>query len=100
VKVDSAALKITASLRVNSLLSLLIKDPGNLDILDETITSLREFRKVNIELDIWRAQNMFFELFKKCYEEMNKRAEENNEDAVKWIEKFIILEGHLQVSVL
>jgi alpha-amylase/alpha-mannosidase (GH57 family) len=99
VEADRKGLRIPASRRIINLMSELLENPSDMKTLDLTISTLRAFRELEIPLDIWKAQNICFKIYKRCSEEINCKADEGDTLSKEWLERFKTLEEFLQVSV-
>jgi hypothetical protein len=51
------------------------------------------------ELDLQTAQNVFFDISKKTYPQVSKRAQAGDDAAQKWVEHFRKLARYLGVAV-
>jgi hypothetical protein len=93
VELDKKLLGYSASKRINILMDKLKENPENIDLLIELNILLRELKKLNLHLDLWKAQNDLFLYSKDHLNKSNGRTEE-------WFSQFSELEKHLAVSVV
>jgi hypothetical protein len=50
-------------------------------------------------VDLWRAQNVYYELLRGVYPEFLDKADQGDEEAHAWVERFIPLGEALRVRV-
>ncbi|OQW98866.1 MAG: glycoside hydrolase [Elusimicrobia bacterium A5] len=66
-----------------------------MDALDKTIAMLTE---ISVPLDLWKTQNIYFEISRKKYPQMKLKKEQGDDTAGQWVEKFRTLGKSLGVA--
>ncbi len=99
VELDKSTLGFVGSRRLNSLMEKLNDDPGNIEIIDELIDSIEVLQELNIELNLWKAQNILFSLIIKNYKKYMDKAREGNKEKQSWINQINELQKKLEVNI-
>ncbi|MFO7447486.1 MAG: DUF3536 domain-containing protein [Ignavibacteriaceae bacterium] len=99
IDLEKPALSLLASHRVDKLMEQLIKEPMNFKLLNEIETSVRNLNELEIDLNIWRAQNILFMIYKEHFDCIKEKADNGDKDAAQWVEKFSNFESYLQVRI-
>ena len=56
-------------------------------------------RTLPFEVDLWRAQNVYYELLRGVYPEFLDKADQGDEEAHAWVERFVPLGEALRVWI-
>ncbi len=99
VKIDRIKLGFLLTDTVNNLFNSLMETPDNIEILSKIEGFLKVAKKYNIELNLWKAQNLYFYLGEKYYKEKSEKADKGEEDAKNWINIFETLMDYLYVHL-
>jgi hypothetical protein len=96
---DKETICFAATNKIHSLMSALKENPEDV-ILMETIASfLENLSYLKFDLDLWRAQNICFELKKEFFEEKKVKSEQGDGRCQRWVSAFSLLADFLQVDV-
>lgn len=99
IQLDHCEISFKVGWCLENLLADLYNDPENLEIL----TNIEEFMSLmsplDLELNLWKAQNSFFYLVQQHYPTMQTKAEQQDDQALKWIKIIQKLAVHLHVHV-
>ncbi|MDH7578286.1 MAG: hypothetical protein QHH75_10825 [Bacillota bacterium] len=71
--------------------------PEEFSLLEKLEKATGLARAVPFEVDLWKAQNIYYRLLQEVYPELRRRAEKGEEDARAWISRFNSLGENLQV---
>ena len=97
VNLDLSTLKYLADERL-ALMFLKLKDhPEDLKLMDSIIEFLTRINESSISPEKWAAQNIAFDLLEGKFEEMEQRAE-NEEEARQWVEKSVVMAENLNLA--
>ncbi len=99
VEPDKSTLGFVGSGRLNSLMEKLNEDPGDLKIIDELLDSLKVLKELDIDLNLWKAQNILFSIIQKNYKEYRIEAQEGSKERTKWVNKINELQKKLEVNI-
>jgi alpha-amylase/alpha-mannosidase (GH57 family) len=97
LELDKQNLGFVASQRVNSLMQRLAGIPEDTTLLETIGNVLRVLSTIPLELDLWKAQNIYFLIGTQRYDEMEKRSNQGDSNAKTWLEHFNRLGEHLNV---
>ena len=97
IEYEKTILGFEASGRVNELMDRLEANPEDLTLMEQLEHFLRILNDLPIDLDVWRAQNMYFNMGKTVYPEKAGLAEKSDRRASQWVELFNKLGSHLHV---
>ena len=75
----------------------LSKAPEEISLLETIETAFKVLSALPLQLDLWKAQNIYFALGKARYDEMEERAAGGDEASRKWIDHFKRLGDNLHV---
>jgi alpha-amylase/alpha-mannosidase (GH57 family) len=90
-------LGFVASQRINSLMEQLSKAPEEISLLETIEIAFKVLSALPLQLDLWKAQNIYFALGKEWYDEMEERAAGGDEASKEWIDHFKRLGDNLHV---
>ena len=90
IKLDKKALSFAATKKLNTLMNLWLKSPEDLAVLERIRLSLDIFNAdlLQLDLDLWQAQNIYFALYKKIYQQKEQQAKQGNQTANQWLKYF------------
>jgi len=98
LELDKQSLGFVASQRVNSLMQRLAGISEDTTLLETIGDVLRVLSAIPLELDLWKAQNIYFSIGTQRYDEMEKRSDQRDSNAKPWLEHFNRLGEYLNVS--
>ena len=99
LSLDTERLSFEGSHRINDLMDQLAERPDNVELLCSIEESLEVLHLLTDTLDLQNAQNVFFNIAKQHWKGMKRRAAADDEDAVKWVERFSNLAHHLGLAI-
>jgi alpha-amylase/alpha-mannosidase (GH57 family) len=97
--VDAKAIQLAASEWINTRVTQLASLPDGTEVLERLDATLRLLQRMELELDVWKAQNTYFSLTNTLYAEEKRKAAEGDNASAQWVALFIALGSHLQVKV-
>ncbi len=83
---------------INYQMGILLKGPHEEKQIKRLVSTLKIIHGLPINLDLWRAQNMYFKLGKSVYPSMQSKAEAGDEKAQDWMNLFGTLGDYLKVK--
>ncbi|UCF72149.1 MAG: DUF3536 domain-containing protein [Deltaproteobacteria bacterium] len=98
LELEGKDLGFVASQKINSLMEQISKAPENIFIFDAVGHIFRVLTALNLQLDLWKAQNIYFSLGKERYGEMEERTAKGDQAAQRWLEHFHRLGDSLHVK--
>ncbi len=99
VELDKSTLGFVGSRRLNSLMEKLQENPEDPEIIEELIDSLKVLQELDIDLDLWKAQNILFSLIMENYKKYMDKAREGDEKKKNWINQINELQKKLEVNI-
>jgi len=99
IALDKQTLEYVGSKRINKLMYILRERPEDLELLEGIRVSLKNLTGLELDLDVWQAQNVFFEISKEYYGQMKIKILNNDEEAKKWVELFGEIENYLRIKI-
>ena len=98
LELDKKSLGFVASRKVTSLMQRLSEIPEDATLLETIGDVLRALSAIPLELDLWKAQNIYFSIGTHRYDEMEKSSDPGDTRAKKWLEHFNRLGEYLNVT--
>jgi hypothetical protein len=98
-KRDQGNFAFVASQKISELMKRLGQQPKNIALIETIETVLNIINQLSLELDLWKAQNIYFAIGKKNYSERKGQAKVD-ELARKWVVSFDRLGAILQVRII
>jgi hypothetical protein len=99
LQLDKATIQFEASRKINRLMTLLKETPENSKLLETIEATVRILLLIVTELNLQTAQNILFDISKKTYPEMSKKAQGGDHASKKWVEHFTKLARYLGVKI-
>lgn len=96
--VDKITLGFVASFRINAIMEKFSETPGNISLLETVESILSILNPLSLNLNLWKAQNIYFSVGKQLYNTMQERAD-SVENAKKWLKYYNRLGDYLKVRV-
>jgi len=97
-KRDHANFAFLASERISALMKRFNDHPENIHLLEKIISILELLITLNLDLETWKAQNIYFSMGSKVYPDINSQAEKDDL-ANRWVKLFEHLGDILQVNI-
>ncbi len=85
---DRKSIILIASRRITVMMEKLAKDPENVILSGEIESCIRLLSTLRLNLDLWKAQNIYFLIKKEIFEKMRERARKQDKIAIFWMECF------------
>ncbi|MFH1808154.1 MAG: DUF3536 domain-containing protein [Pseudomonadota bacterium] len=88
VTVDSSALGLLGSRQIDALTARLADEPLDDALLDEIVTLMRAYQRLEAPLNLWRSQNTLYEIGIQQFFLRSKMAERGDDLASRWVARF------------
>jgi len=99
LQLDKPTIQYEADKKINLLMTQFTEKPADVGLLETAETTFKILLTVVTELNIQKAQNIFFDISKKTYPDMVNKAQAGDQAAQKWVEHFRNLGQYLGVMV-
>jgi len=97
LELDKKSLGFVASQKINSLMQRLSVAPDQVALLETIENVFRILSALALQLDLWKAQNIYFSIGTQRYDEMEKRSDQGDSGAKQWLAHFNKLGAYLNV---
>jgi len=91
-------LGFVATQRSNLLMEQLSKAPEEISLLETIENAFKVLNGLPLQLDLWKAQNIYFSLGKERCDEMEEKAAQGDQFARKWLDSFYRLGDSLHIK--
>jgi hypothetical protein len=99
VPIDGLGLAFVFQNNLSRMLDVLWAEPED-DVLMEQLNSAIGLASVlPFEVNLWNVQNSFYELMRRVYPDVRKRADMNEEGPKHWVKSFLSVGEKLRVRV-
>jgi len=95
---DRVNLGYITSSRINELMMRFLSHPDDHSIMEMIIVILRNLSTLSLNLDLWRAQNIYFSIGRQSYAQKQEQAA-SDKQAQRWVSLFEDLGQILQVKI-
>ncbi len=101
INIDKPTHSYAGSNRINNLMEILSEgeNVNDIDLLYEIENSLKALRNLQLDLNLWKAQNIIFNLSKLKLQEYRTKSEKGDKQAQQWLESFKNIENLLGVRI-
>jgi hypothetical protein len=99
LQLDKPTIQYEADKKINLLMTQFADSPADVGLLETAETTFKILLTVVTELNIQKAQNIFFDISKKTYPDMVNKAQAGDQAAQKWAQHFRNLGQYLGVTV-
>lgn len=96
---DRARLSLSAGETIAGHMERLCASPGDRDLMDNIVAILQALSGLALELDLWKAQNMFFAIGTRLLASKRRQAARGRKKAREWVESFRQLGDQLHIRI-
>lgn len=100
VEIDRATIGFLGSQRITDMMNELKKSPADIELLKDICSITENLQNIQIDVDLWKAQNALFELHKDIFDSFYEKAAANDELAKEWVTYFAKLEKLMDVELI
>jgi alpha-amylase/alpha-mannosidase (GH57 family) len=97
-KRDQANFSFLASGRISKLMARLAQHPEDVSLMENITTCLELLEQLNLDLDLWKAQNIYFAISRSIYQDIASQAA-NDKLASRWVTAYERLGEILQIKI-
>lgn len=98
LEIDRETLTFLTRRKIEDMMALLETEPRQAGHLRSVERLLSVIKPLGLKLDLWKPQNIYFEVGRQYYPGQKQRAGERDEQAGEWIAAFDSLGGHLNIK--
>ncbi|RJR21674.1 MAG: DUF3536 domain-containing protein [Nitrospiraceae bacterium] len=99
INVDATTIGFIASTWTHSVMEKLSEQPEELRLFELVQETLEALAPLCLQLNLWKAQNIFFSIRKKHFAGMKKKAETGDSFSAEWVDAFSKLGYYLHVKI-
>ncbi len=99
ISLDVPTLEYTLRMRLERMAEGFQADPANVELLSELGTAVGVARSLPLEVNLWKIQNICYELLQTTYNGFQQKGEEGGQNASAWIDHFRALAEKLSLRV-
>lgn len=99
INVDTTTIGFIASSWVHSIMERLDEQPEDIRLFELVKDTLEALVPLTLQLNLWKAQNIYFSIRKKHFARIKKEAEAGDGFSANWIEAFSRLGYYLHVKI-
>jgi alpha-amylase/alpha-mannosidase (GH57 family) len=96
---DRSPLGYAATLRINALMSAVSRDPSAAGPMKAVQSLLGALDGLNLEIDLWKCQNVFFFSVRDRFRKMKDGADKGAPEAREWVETAVSLADRLGIRI-
>jgi len=97
VDLDNEGLGYLLQQTLGAVMARFVSDPEAMALLEETADAVRLARSVPFNVDLWKVQNLYYEMVQVKRPEFQKRTEEGDKAAGEWLNQLISLGQRLLI---
>jgi hypothetical protein len=75
------------------------EEPDDVELFQKLDNTLEALSPLDLPLNLWEAQNIYFSIGKGIYQTLAERAKKGDETADLWVKDFLKLGRYLQVKI-
>lgn len=99
IDLQSTALGFKAGWYIDSQMQKLASSPEDLDLLEHTLQLLRSLDPLQLDLNLWKSQNIIFDLARRLHYQKSLQARKGDAEASSWLELISSLGELLAVNI-
>ena len=99
VPLDAVSLEFTLRKTLERLVTSLRDNPSELKYLEQLEAAAGIAKSLPFEVNLWKVQNIYYEMVHTAYPEWLWRAEHGDEPAHNWVSRFVALGGKLAIRM-
>jgi alpha-amylase/alpha-mannosidase (GH57 family) len=99
VDLDAAGLGYLFKQTLEQMMEEFASTPEELPLLQEIVSAVGLARSLNFEVNLWKVQNIYYEMLLTNYPGFKRRAKKGDETAEEWVTQFISLGEQLSIQI-
>lgn len=100
ISLDTDTLEYAFRNSLRGLAEKFFSDPNDLATLKSLVSNIELLKFVPFKTDLWKAQNICYEILQSVYNSFHKMADQGDENAQEWVKSFKFVADGLSVRVL
>ena len=98
IELDGATLGFALRKTIKRLSEQFLEDSDDVELMKKLEAAAGVAHNLPFEVNVWRAQNNYYQVLEKLYPKWLKRALADDEEAAEWVQHFVALGNNLRVK--
>jgi alpha-amylase/alpha-mannosidase (GH57 family) len=98
-ELDAEGLSYLLGKTLERLMAGFVSNPGEASLLRNLVATVKLARSMPHPVDLWRVQNLFYDMLSSSYPAFQAKAREGEEEAAGWVSQFLSLGEQLSVRI-
>jgi len=99
VQLDAEGIGYDLKINLEKMMIALVTDPAGTHNLKNLLAATSLARNLPFTVDLWKVQNIYWDIRQASYPEFKRRAEQGEQPAAAWVEAFVALGKNLSTQV-
>ncbi|MFW5932131.1 MAG: DUF3536 domain-containing protein [Desulfohalobiaceae bacterium] len=99
IELESTSLGFKAGWYIDSQMQKLLDQPEDMELMQHVLQLLRSLEPLKLDLNLWKSQNIIFELARRLHTQKTMAARDGNQEARDWVELLRSLAELLEVNI-
>jgi len=99
VELDTEGLGYMMQQALEKIMTRLVSTPDDITVMENLVDAVVLARSAPLTVNLWKVQNLYYEMLKNNYPENQKRAQQGDETAAEWTTRFLSLGQQLLIQV-
>ncbi len=99
VELDNEGLSYLLQQTLERMVTRLVTTPDDIDFLKELLAAAEMLHLLPFPVDLWKVQNLYYEMLKSIYPEFQIRAQRGDAAAQEWLSQFAPLGQQLSIRI-
>jgi alpha-amylase/alpha-mannosidase (GH57 family) len=99
VELDNEGLAYLFQQSLGGLMRRFKDSPEDIDLLKQLVGLVSLARSMPLTVDLWEIQNLYYEMLRGTYPELQNRAQSGDDAGIEWVTQFVELGQHLRIRV-
>ncbi|RME63125.1 MAG: DUF3536 domain-containing protein [Nitrospirae bacterium] len=96
IQINTSSIELPAEEKLNLLMESFAREPLNLERLESLLRFIEVLKSLSLEINLWKAQNLFFEISRAYYPEIKEKKDDPGSE--RWLQLFEKLGNFLRVK--
>jgi len=97
IELDTEGLSYLLQQTLGEMMTRFVSTPEDIALLKSLVDAVSLARSVPFAADLWKVQNLYYEMLKDTYPELQKRAQQADETVAEWVTQFVSLGQQLLI---
>jgi hypothetical protein len=99
VDLDTDGISYDLQENLERMMTDLVAEPQETDIFKHLVDAVSLAQTMPFTVDLWKVQNLYWDMLKTSYPEFKQKAERNDRQAAEWVKSFVSLGEQLKIRI-